>query len=541
MPKSFYPLIGCLFILSLSFAGTKAANSAEPAVKAKADAGKFSLVLRSRLTNVKEKGPYHLTYTPETWDASKSAVIVCDMWDTHHSENAANRTAELATRMNEVIKEARKRGAIIIHAPSNCMATYENHPARKHVAEVPRSKSLPQDIAKWCYQIPEEEKGKYPLDQTDADDDDRNRLKVFHEELKARGRDPKHPWISQIDTLTIQNEDYISDNGEEVWSILEHHGIDNVILMGVHTNMCVLGRPFGLRQMAKNGKHVVLMRDMTDTMYNPQKSPFVSHFTGTDLILEHIEKFVCPTVTSNQILGGEPYRFKGDTRKRLVMIISEPEYQTHETLPVFALNHLGHEYSVDYVFADPKDDNKLAGLELLEDADVLLISVRRRALPTEQLAAIRRFVEAGKPVIAIRTASHAFALRNAKPQEGRALWPEFDNAILGGNYSNHHGDGPKVQIEAGIAAHPILQGVDLTKLLGNGSLYVTKPLAETATPILIGSIPGKDSEPVAWTNRPETGNRVFYTSLGHVDDFKNPEFQKLLKNAISWAANEKSQ
>jgi hypothetical protein len=58
---------------------------------------------------------------------------------------------------------------------------------------------------------------------------------------------------------------------------LESRRIDNVILMGVHLNMCVSGRPFGLRQMAKNGKHVVLMRDMTDTMYNPARWPFVSH------------------------------------------------------------------------------------------------------------------------------------------------------------------------------------------------------------------------------------------------------------------------
>jgi len=67
--------------------------------------------------------------------------------------------------------------------------------------------------------------------------------------------------------------------------------------------------------MAKNGKNVVLMRDMTDTMYNPQRAPMVSHFRGTELIIEHIEKYVCPTVTSDQIIGGEPFRFKADTRK----------------------------------------------------------------------------------------------------------------------------------------------------------------------------------------------------------------------------------
>src|SRR5437899_1248265 len=82
--------------------------------------------------------------------------------------------------------------------------------------------------------------------------------------------------------------------------------------MGVHANMCVLGRPFGLRQMAQNGKHVVLMRDMTDTMYNPSRWPYVGHFHGTELVVEHIEKFVCPTITSDQVLGGKSFHFKGD-------------------------------------------------------------------------------------------------------------------------------------------------------------------------------------------------------------------------------------
>ena len=153
---------------------------------------------------------------------------------------------------------------------------------------------------------------------------------------KREGRNPRAPWKSQVDVLKIDDHDIISDTGEEIWNLLEQRGIDNVILLGVHTNMCVLGRPFGLRQMAKNGKNVVLMRDMTDTMYNPARAPFVSHFTGTDLIVEHIEKCVCPTITSDQILGGKPFRFSGDKRPSLVLILAEPEYQTPRTLPEFA-------------------------------------------------------------------------------------------------------------------------------------------------------------------------------------------------------------
>jgi hypothetical protein len=126
------------------------------------------------------------------------------------------------------------------------------------------------------------------------------------------GRNPKAPWKSQHAGLTIRDQDAISDSGVEIWNLLEDRGIHHVLLVGVHTNMCVLGRPFGLRQMAKNGKTVALVRDLTDTMYNPKMKPYVSHFEGTRLIVEHIEKYVCPTITSDQIAGGTEFRFKGD-------------------------------------------------------------------------------------------------------------------------------------------------------------------------------------------------------------------------------------
>ncbi|MCA9091839.1 MAG: isochorismatase family protein, partial [Planctomycetaceae bacterium] len=118
------------------------------------------------------------------------------------------------------------------------------------------------------------------------------------------------PWQRQSDMVTIDAEvDFISDRGDEVWNILQSRGVQNVILVGVHTNMCVLGRPFGLRQMARCGMNVVLMRDMTDTMYNPRRWPYVSHHEGTRRVIAHIERYVCPTITSDQVLGGEVFRF----------------------------------------------------------------------------------------------------------------------------------------------------------------------------------------------------------------------------------------
>ena len=197
------------------------------------------------------------------------------------------------------------------------MEPYKDHPGRKRAQAAPAAKNLPKDISKWCYSIPSEEQGEYPIDQTDGgEDDEAEAHRKCAEKLKAMDRNPRAPWKSQTDLLDIHNEDLISDNGIEIWNALEQRGIKNVILVGVHTNMCVLGRPFGLRQMAKNDKNVVLMRDMTDTMYNPERPPGVDHFTGTDLVVEHVEKFWCPSFTSTDITGKESFRFKEDKRKK---------------------------------------------------------------------------------------------------------------------------------------------------------------------------------------------------------------------------------
>ncbi len=273
---------------------------------ARADDGTISLKLRSRAGGTTVENP-------TSWAAKRTAIIVCDMWDLHHCLNAVRREGEMSPTMDRVLKTARDRGVVIIHAPSSCMDAYKDHPARKHAVETPRSKTLPAEIGNWCYKIPNEEKGTYPIDQSDGgEDDDPAEHKAWAEKLAGMGRNPKAPWKSQTDALAIDKNDYISDNGEEIWSILEARGVEHVILIGVHLNMCVLGRPFGLRQMAKNGKDVVLMRDLTDTMYNPQRSPHVSHFEGTRLMIEHVEKYVCPTITSDQFLGGSRFHFKGD-------------------------------------------------------------------------------------------------------------------------------------------------------------------------------------------------------------------------------------
>jgi type 1 glutamine amidotransferase/nicotinamidase-related amidase len=504
-----------------------------------AGGGENSITVQKR-SRTEQGGGWAVRETAEQWQAAQTAVIVCDVWDAHHCLNAVRRVTEMAPRMNRFLDEARGRGALIIHAPSGCMATYKDHPGRKLAQSAPKAANLPADIGQWCYKIPAEEKGVYPIDQTDGgEDDDPVEHARWHDRLAGMGRNPKSPWKAETDMLTIRDGDAISDSGVEIWNLLEQRGIRNVMLVGVHTNMCVLGRPFGLRQLSKNGKNVALVRDLTDTMYNPEKSPSVTHFIGTDRIVEHIEKYVCPTITSVDLLGGEPFRFQNDRRK-ILMVIGDDEYKTEVTLPAFAKSELEpHGFRVRVIHADSADKNQFPGLaDAVRAADLVLVSVRRRTPPADQLDALRAHVAAGKPLVGIRTACHAFAPadknRGRQPVGG---WPEFDPEVIGGHYTGHHGNGPQstLTIAPGAKDHPVLRGVDLARLTGHGSLYKVAPLVTSTTPLLIGSIPGKDTEPVAWTNVPRVGHgRVFYTSLGHPADFESPAFRKLLLNGICW-------
>ena len=279
-------------------------------------AEEFHLNLRSQTQSVAGSSQFVRASAEATWSARETAVIVCDVWDKHHCLNAVRRMEEFLPRMNDVLKEARQRGATIIHSPSDCMPAYEHHPARQRAIDAPVAEPKPVDVEFWCSKIAAEEQAVYPIDQSDGgEDDDPEEHANWAAELKALGRNPGMPWKTQNELITIDDEqDFISDRGDEVWNVLKSRGIKSVILVGVHTNMCVLGRPFGLRQMARNGMNVVLMRDMTDCMYNPKLWPYVDHFTGNDLIVSHIERFVCPTITSDQVLRGPPFVSKYDTR-----------------------------------------------------------------------------------------------------------------------------------------------------------------------------------------------------------------------------------
>jgi nicotinamidase-related amidase len=265
----------------------------------------LKLTLRSRVKDGEDR--YTVGEKKVAWDPKKTALIVCDMWDDHWCKSAAKRVGEMAGPLNEVVKKARAQGVFIIHAPSSVTDFYKDTPQRKRAKDAPFAKT-PVPLAKeerwgtkWCYPDPKREPA-LPIDDSDMGCDCAVKCKI------------REAWKRQIATIEIVDDDAITDNGQETWNLLEARGIENVILCGVHLNMCVLGRPFGIRQMVYLDKNVVLMRDMTDTMYNPEKTPKVSHFAGTDLVIEHVEKCWCPSFTSADLTGRPAFRFKDAKR-----------------------------------------------------------------------------------------------------------------------------------------------------------------------------------------------------------------------------------
>ena len=244
MPGSWRGGIGlaaCIGVLMLAPAIQSQEKAAETSGKG------LLLHLRTQEPKASASGSFLAQEKTVRWEPAQTAIIICDMWNQHWCRGATRRVGELAPAMNRAITAARAKGILIVHSPSSCMDAYKNHPARKRAQVAPKAANLPPYIGEWCHKIPAEEKGVYPIDQSDGGCDDGPQC--------PQGS----PWKSQIAAIEIRDEDAISDSGTEIWNLLESRGIKNVMLMGVHTNMCVLGRPFGLRNLAKAGKNVVLV------------------------------------------------------------------------------------------------------------------------------------------------------------------------------------------------------------------------------------------------------------------------------------------
>jgi nicotinamidase-related amidase len=249
-------------------------------VSAETPKGGMPLTLRTRHEPYKGSEVWVESTFKAELDPKKVALVICDMWDDHWCKCAARRCGELAKKADPVIAALRKKGVTIIHCPSDTMAFYADAPQRKAMQAVaktapPASKVLPDP--------------PLPIDDKDGGCDDEETPKF------------RKAWTRQHEAIKIADGDFISDQGSEVYSLLKARGIETLLIMGVHTNMCVCNRSFAIKQMTRWGVKCILIRDLTDSMYNPKKRPYVSHDEGTQLVIQHIEKHWCPTVLSSEL------------------------------------------------------------------------------------------------------------------------------------------------------------------------------------------------------------------------------------------------
>ena len=210
-----------------------------------------------------------------------------------------------------------------------------------------------------------------------------------------------------------------------------------------------------------------------------------------------------------------------NNRLKLCMLSGSFEYDSEASLAIF------HEYieknrpveATQVTYKNEDDDQSLAALQ---DMDVLLVFTRRLNTTGKELDRFKTYCATGKPIVGVRTASHAYQ-----------NWLDFDKEVLGGDYQGHYGAGPiaHAEIDPSAKDHPILQGI--SNFDSYGSLYKNPSLAADTTMLLTGRTE-EHTEPVAWT-RIHRGGRVFYTSLGHQRDFEVEMFLRLLANAVLWA------
>ncbi|MDG2385386.1 MAG: ThuA domain-containing protein [Pirellulaceae bacterium] len=219
---------------------------------------------------------------------------------------------------------------------------------------------------------------------------------------------------------------------------------------------------------------------------------------------------------------------------RILFMIGEREYKTEQSLRRFFTEDLARRgFQATFVTAPSSgaDKNDFAGIsDSLPTADLLFLSVRRRAPSLQQLNAVRQHLQAGKPMVAIRTASHPFDTKGKAPK-GHGEWLDFDSEVLGGKYSGHYGDEKcEVVVVSDAESDPILKGV---KLGGSSKLYQGKVTSAKATLLVNGRVEGGPWEAVAWKNvyGPQAA-KVFYTSLGIASDFEQTGFRQMLLNAI---------
>lgn len=246
---------------------------------------------------------------------NNTAVVISDMWDKHWCKGATKRVAELAPIINDAITKLRNGGVTIVHCPSDTENFYKDHKAFKRTNDIEK-RYWPQD-SRWTYTYENEIIPKI----TNIADPNGLECDCGSEKCK-RGQ----PWKRQNEAIKIdEDKDYICMDNDKIYDVLRNNRIRYVLMMGVHTNMCILNRHFGIKKLLLNEIQPILVKDLTDGMLPRERKPFKDHFSALDDVFTYIETYYCPTTTSAAIcinqsegatidLRSERFRFSEDKR-----------------------------------------------------------------------------------------------------------------------------------------------------------------------------------------------------------------------------------
>lgn len=231
-------------------------------------------------------------------------------------------------------------------------------------------------------------------------------------------------------------------------------------------------------------------------------------------------------------------------KKHIVFLVSidKNNYEADRTVPEYATmleKDYGYETTV-LIGEGPRNAYKFPNLDIILEADLLVVFSRRLALPVEQMTLIKYYLKSGKPLVGIRTANHAFHILNMEIEDGHMDWKNFVPSILGCINRGYGPVGPgiDVNVDQSSTQHPIVRDLPKTNWHTTANLYLVSPLADYDAQVLLTGQSNDLKEPIAWVRNTSDNGRVFYTSLGHPADFEMPIFIKLLTNGIKWALNE---
>ena len=477
----------------------------------------------------REPGGRRVT-TPVAIDPAKTAILVVGVEDAHWCKTFDARVANLIPRLNRTLAAARGAGIPVIFVRSVILDQDRNSPqylamrAAKPVVppvgRAPEIAPLSWSRTGGCECGPD--------------------LSCARRHVESR---PNR-------NLGIAPADLIAD-GDDVgtlYGFCRARKIDTLIYSGVALNMAVADCGVGIRAMRSAGLRTLFFDDLVVAIsgngYDPDKQLRDDSFTpalGTATVARELELAGVGSLETRrwlEVATGGP----ADARPHAVCVLADDEYETERTVPEFFRERMSG-WRVTVLTPDPGDRNVVPGLDAVADADVVVLSMRRRFLSAASMDHLERYLRAGKPLVAIRLGISPFAVGSGlKPvAPGQVVWQRFDRDALGCDYQMYdpaaRKTGSDVAVLPSAREHPILAGLDAAGWHTTSWIYRVNPLAVSATPFLEGRwAASKEVHPVAWVNRPE-GARIFYTCLGHPDDFKLEVFRLLLANALKWTVN----